>query len=90
MIITIEIEEDLEQKIEALARKQACSKDQIIHHAIFAYIQQLENRDKLATAAEQSWQKYRTTSKHLTGEELISWLETWGTDTEKSIPACHK
>jgi predicted transcriptional regulator len=37
-----------------------------------------------------SWAAYQETGQHLTGEEVRTWLNTWGTEDEKAVPECHK
>lgn len=39
--------------------------------------------------ADASWRDYQETGLHLTGDEVLKWLETWGTDREGPAPECH-
>ena len=39
--------------------------------------------------ADASWRDYQETGLHLTGEEVLDWRETWGTDHETPALACH-
>jgi predicted transcriptional regulator len=39
--------------------------------------------------AVESWEHYQETGLHVTGEEVIAWVETWGTENEKKAPMCH-
>lgn len=41
------------------------------------------NREALA-----SWEHYQATGQHVTGEEILAWLATWGTDQESEPPLC--
>ena len=45
--------------------------------------------DPLMKQRLQSWQEYAETGLHVTGDEAIAWLETWGTEGEKDAPQCH-
>jgi len=38
----------------------------------------------------QAWQDYQKTGLHITSDEAIAWLQTWGTDHEQSAPVCHR
>jgi len=38
----------------------------------------------------QAWQDYQETGLHVTSDEAIAWLQTWGSDHEQSAPACHR
>jgi len=44
---------------------------------------------RLARDAQAAWEDYQATGLHLTGEEVFAWLETWGTDQDAEMPACH-
>lgn len=35
-----------------------------------------------------SWEHYQATGLHVPGQEVIAWLETWGTDHECDPPLC--
>ena len=37
-----------------------------------------------------SWTAYQETGRHLTGQEVRDWLNSWGTDKENTIPECHE
>lgn len=49
-----------------------------------------EKRQALYDDAYKAWEEYQATGLHLTGEEVVAWLETWGTDEEKAAPECHR
>ena len=36
-----------------------------------------------------SWAEYQETGLHLTGEEVVHWLDSWGTAGESECPPCH-
>lgn len=39
--------------------------------------------------ALQAWEEFTRTNRHLTLEETLAWLATWGTDVEYPPPTCH-
>ena len=47
-------------------------------------------RERFKQEALLSWSVYQETGRHLTGEEVHKWLNTWGTDKEAEPPACHE
>jgi predicted transcriptional regulator len=53
--------------------------------AIRQYLDREESKESFKQEALASWQTYQETGQHLTGEEVASWLETWGTDQEKEM-----
>ena len=54
-------------------------------------MQQIEEaRESFCQEAMASWLAYKETGRHLTGEEVRAWLNTWGTETEAEPPECHE
>lgn len=53
----------------------------IDHHAMEAWASR--------KATIHSWEEYRRTGEHVTGAEVIAWLETWGETVEQAAPQCH-
>ncbi|WP_211454226.1 histidine phosphatase family protein [Collimonas antrihumi] len=43
-----------------------------------------------AQEALTSWAAYQETGRHLTGQEVRTWLSAWGTEDENAVPACHR
>lgn len=37
-----------------------------------------------------AWQEYQDTGLHVTGDKVITWLDTWGEENEQTAPVCHK
>ncbi len=37
----------------------------------------------------QAWEEYQETGLHVTSNEAIAWLKTWGEENEKTAPVCH-
>jgi predicted transcriptional regulator len=46
-------------------------------------------RKDLRQEALASWAEYLRTGRHLTSEEVLGWLRTWGSEEEKPIPESH-
>ena len=58
--------------------------------AINEYVDWAEKRESFRQDAVNSWNEYQETGLHATGDEVIKWLNTWGTDDEKDVPECHQ
>lgn len=58
--------------------------------AISIKIDDLKERESFGREAVASWAQYRKTGRHLTGQEVRSWLNTWGTLAETEMPDCHE
>ena len=57
--------------------------------AIEQYIEREEAHERFKQEALASWAAFKETGRHLSGQEVRAWLNTWGTDDEKAVPECH-
>ena len=89
MASTVKIDDDLKERIQHLAGLRRRSAHWIMREAIQQYVEREEARESFRKEAQASWQAYRETGRHVTGQEARAWLATWGTDDEKAAPECH-
>lgn len=61
-----------------------------MREAIRQYLDREEKRVSFHQDAVNSWNEYQETGLHATGDEVIQWLNTWGTDDEQDAPECHQ
>jgi len=50
--------------------------------------EQNAKRERFAKAADEALQHYKETGLHVTGEEVLALIESWGTDHELPTPVC--
>ncbi|MBN9876261.1 CopG family ribbon-helix-helix protein [Enterobacter cloacae complex sp. IR53043] len=74
----------------ALASQRRRSPHWIMLEAIQQYVEREEARESFKQEALASWAAYKETGRHLTGQEVRTWLNTWGTNDERAVPECHK
>lgn len=90
MATSLKIDDRLKSRVQQLASQRRRSAHWIMLEAIQQYVDREEARESLKQEALASWEAYKETGKHLTGEEVRAWLNTWGDDDEKAMPGCHK
>lgn len=90
MATSLKIDDPLKDRVQHLASQRRRSPHSIMLEAIEQYVEREESRERFKQEALASWAAYKETGRHLTGEEVRTWLNTWGTDEERSVPACHK
>lgn len=61
-----------------------------MREAIEQYVNREEARETFRAEAETAWQAWQLDGKHLTGQEVRTWLDNWGTDDETAAPECHE
>ncbi|EWS78042.1 ribbon-helix-helix protein, CopG family [Xylella taiwanensis] len=90
MATSLKIDNTLKSRVEHLANQRRRSAHWIMLEAIQQYVEREEARDSFKQEALASWAAYKETNRHLTGQEVRTWLNTWGTKNERETPECHK
>jgi len=90
MATSLKIDDELKSRVKNLAAQRRRTPHWIMVEAIRQYTEREEARDRFAREAMASWAAYQETGRHLTGQEVRAWLDTWGTDKEAPIPECHE
>lgn len=89
MATSIKIDDELKGRVQHLAGLRDRSPHWIMREAIKQYVEREEARESFRQEAEASWVAYQESGRHLTGEEVRQWLNSWGSDSEKGPPDCH-
>lgn len=88
--LVIQIDPDTRRRLERLAVTRQQSAQKLLQDAIQDYVGRAEMREAFHQDGIQAWNDYQTTGLHVTGDEVIAWLATWGELDELPAPACHK
>ncbi|WP_026987804.1 CopG family ribbon-helix-helix protein [Fodinicurvata fenggangensis] len=90
MATSLKIDDALKSRIQNLASQRRRSAHWLMLDAIQQYVEREEARESFKQEALSSWEAYQETGRHLTGEEVRTWLNTWDSDDEKAPPECHE
>ncbi len=90
MATSLKIDDMLKSRVQQLASQRRRSPHWIMLEAIQQYVEREEAQERFKQEALASWAAYQETGRHLTGQEVRTWLNTWGTEDEKAAPECHK
>lgn len=88
--VAIKIDQDTRDRVKRLAEARHRTSHWVMREAINQYVEREEKREAFRQDAINSWNEYRETGLHATGEEVVAWLDTWGEENEKAAPICHK
>jgi len=88
--VAVKLESTMRDRIAKLAEERKSSAHALMRDAIHEYVEREEKREAFHQEALKSWEEYRETGLHVTGDEVTAWLETWGSDDEKEAPLCHE
>jgi len=90
MATSIKLDDALKSRVQTLAGLRQRSAHWIMREAIVQYVEREEARESFKQEAVASWKEYQETGLHLTGQEVRSWLNDWGTEAEAELPECHE
>jgi len=90
MATSLKIDDTLKGRVQQLASQRRRSPHWIMLEVIQQYVEREEARESFKQEALASWAAYKETGRHLTGQEVRSWLNTWGTDEESAVQDCRK
>ena len=75
------LDDDLESKLNSIAKNLSRSKSWIINDALRLYIAREETMQQILRETEDALANLEA-GQVVSGEEVMQWLETWGTDDE--------
>jgi len=88
--VPVKLDGEIRERIARLAKVRSHSTHALMRAAVYEYVEREEKRDSFHQEAMAAWEEYKETGLHVTGEEVIAWLETWGTEHETAAPICHR
>ena len=85
----LDLDPKTQLRLERLAESRQQSPHLIMNAALLQYLEREEKSERLRQDTLDAWDEYQATGLHVTGEEVVAWLETWGDENELPAPECH-
>ena len=82
---SVRMSDQLMDKLESIAEKLDRSKGWIIKDAVNQYVEQIDRKEKMLAETRQALSEIES-GKVVDGDEVMDWIESWGSDNEKSVP----
>jgi len=82
---SVRMPEQLMNKLEEMAKKLDRSKGWIIKDALSQYVERMDRREKMLVETRLALADVEE-GNVIDGEEVLSWIESWGTSDEKMPP----
>jgi predicted transcriptional regulator len=79
----------MKDRVQRVADSMRRTPHWVMMEAVEKYITDAERREAWQRESLEALKELDETGLHVTGEEVIVWLESWGTDGEKPAPECH-
>ena len=88
--VAVKIDPEIKKRLQNLAEVKQRSAHWLMREAINQYVNREEKRESFRQDAINAWEEYQETGLHVTGDEVVDWLNTWGSSDEKDAPECHQ
>jgi len=85
-MLGVRLDEQLENRLNALAAKTHRSKSFLAKEALTRYVEEEERKHRESELTMARWEEYQETGETVNNESMMDWLDSWGTDEEKSCP----
>ena len=86
VMLGVRLDKQLEERLSALAEKTNRTKSYLAKEALKRYIEQEEAKAYETQETLARWEHYQETGELVSNNSMMDWLDSWGTDQEKSCP----
>ena len=88
--VAIKIDEDIKARVKRLAEARHRTAHWLMREAITQYVDREEKRESFRQDTLKAWEEYRTTGKHVSGEDADAWLAKLELGHDIEPPECHE
>ena len=86
---SIKLDPNMKDRVQRVADSMRRTPHWVMKEAVEKYVTDAERREAWERDSLEALRELDETGLHVTGEEVMVWLESWGTDDEKPAPECH-
>ena len=87
--MSLRLDVNARDRLKAIAVRQKRSAHALASEAILQLIEQKESEYAWHQSCEDALKHFDETGLHATHEEVMAWMDSWGTDKELPKPLCH-
>jgi len=87
--VAVRLGEPLKERVRALAGHKNRPMHWLMREAIEQYVTREEQRESFRQDTLNAWRAYQETGIHVTGDEVVAWLNSWGEENELPPPVPH-
>ncbi|MDP2787253.1 MAG: CopG family ribbon-helix-helix protein [Pseudomonadota bacterium] len=87
--VAVRLGEPLKERVRALAGHMNRPMHWLMREAIEQYVTREEQRESFRQETLDAWRDFQDTGLHVTGDEVVVWLNSWGEENELPPPVPH-
>ena len=88
--MSVKLDTDTRTRIERLAEARRRTAHWIMREAIQQYVDREEKREIFRQDTLKAWDEFQASGLYATAEEVNTWLASWSTEDELTVPVCHR
>ena len=85
-MLGVRLDDELEQRLTALAEKADRSKSYLAKEALRRYIEEEESKAYEYEETLARWERYQETAEVVSNDSVMLLLDSWGADEERPCP----
>ena len=85
-MLGVRLDKQLEDRLNALAKKAKRSKSFLAKEALIRYVEEEERKHRENELTLARWEEFQESGETVSNKVMTEWLESWGTEQEKSCP----
>ena len=87
--VAVRLGEPLKERVRALADHKNRPMHWLMREAIEQYVTREVQRESFRQETLDAWRAFQETGLHVTGDEAVAWLSSWGEENELPAPEPH-
>ena len=85
-MLGVRLDEELNKRLSALSKRTQRSKSFLTKVALEHYIAEEESKEFEKQKTLSRWENYQETGEVISNDDMIEWLDSWGSKQEKPCP----
>lgn len=85
--MAVKLDPEIRRRLQALGQARRRSPHWLMVEAIRLYVEREEEIERVRAETRERLSRYDATGEYVAGEDVQTWLETWGTPGERQPPA---
>lgn len=85
-MLGVRLDEQLESRLNVLAKKTQRSKSFLAKQALIRFIEEEERKQRENDLTLARWQEYQETGEEIDQQSVDQWLNSWGSEKETTCP----
>ena len=86
----VQLTSELQDRLQVLGKRKQRPTTQLLEEAVRRYLDTEEEKNQFRQETEASMKDYRETGLYLNNDDVMAWMDTWGTDEEAGPPPWRK